>query len=237
MKATKSKPKCVDGMSCGASCISGNKHCDSTLSGTEKTLAQFLHQADHLGENVVSWKVGKIVGSGIAQLAIAAGVPTEIANIVSESVVQAGAAAAIHATKNTRKTGEFDAKDTASHFVQQLAAAAIGKISHHGMEGVLEYQAAQGIVTTLAPLFAGKGMGIFTAAKMKSSGLDGRIVDYVTERSKSDISRIRSIFAPRATASLAEFADVDKDALQILFDLSMATYILVYQASQEAEPA
>jgi len=179
------------------------------------------HQADHLGESVVSWKVGKVVGGAIAQMAIASGADPLHGQIISEAVVQAGTATTLHHIKQKRR-GEASLPDTAAYFVAQIGAAMLGKYAHHGAEHMLEATGAEHMYQSMGALFAGKGAGIGTVAAANKSGLHHALVSHVVERSQHDLRFLEKVF----TGGLRKAADGAMGnvppANALMYDLTMA---------------
>lgn len=185
------KPNCRDGFACGDSCIARNKECERSLAGRAREYGNWLaHAADHIAENVVSWKVGKVVGGAIAQAAITHGAPEVVTEILAETAIQATAATALHYAKNR----DSSARDLASHFVQQATAAFLGKDAHFFAEQRMEELSASVLYQQLVPLISGKAAGVGTASGLGRSGLDRKVVDLVVDRSKADLAKVQTLF-------------------------------------------
>ncbi|NEZ62002.1 hypothetical protein D0962_04300 [Leptolyngbyaceae cyanobacterium CCMR0082] len=121
------------------------------------------HLAAHGGELVAAWAVGKAAGGAIAQVAVAHGVPHEVAKIVGESSVQALAAVAIHAATHSSKPRQL-----VNVFTTQAAAAAAGKLAHGEVGGLTA--GANPTVNSLSSLAAGKLSGLGTVQAMERQG-------------------------------------------------------------------
>lgn len=179
-----------------------------------------IHEGDELGRNVAAWKIGKVIGGAIAQHAIAMGAPPEASQLISETVVQASSATALWAVQQARK-GKLNARDTAAFFVSQSAAAALGKMAHHGAEEILHSYQADAMMQSVGALISGKATGIGTVVGMNKSKLSHRIVDHVVERSRHDIDLILAAFSGRKS-SLAKSGAVEDRLADLLWELHQA---------------
>lgn len=171
-----------------------------------------VHEGDELGRNAASWKVGKVMGGAVAQHAIALGADPMAAQLISETVVQAGTATALWATQQARK-GRLTGKDLAAYFIQQSAAAALGKMAHHGADHWVNSYGAQELVQQIAPILAGKGAGLGTIAATAKTQIHRQLVDFVTRRGKHDLSMLGQLFGQ----NLAKAAD--QQAVALLWEL------------------
>lgn len=169
------------------------------------------HTAEHIAENVVAWKTGKVIGGAIAAVAAQHGVNPELAKLLSESAVQATTATALYARKGGR-TGS----DLARKFIAESAAALAGKISHTGVDEAVAALGGPERVQQISALFAGKGAGI---------GTNAAVSKFLESRGR----RLKSILASGDSFSDYDFSagavgrltDEDNDAL---FDLAIAGY-------------
>lgn len=190
-----------------------------------------VHEGDELGRNVAAWKIGKVVGGAIAQHAIAMGAPPEASQLIGETIVQAGSATALWATQQARK-GTLNARDTAAFFVSQSAAAALGKMAHHGAEEILHSYQAEAMVQNMGALVSGKVTGISTVVGMNKSNLSKKIVDHVIERSRHDINLILTAFTGK-NVDLAKSSAVAPGLIELLWELHQAGVALAAMQYQE----
>lgn len=189
--ANKTKLDCQEGnYQCGGKCQPAKQKCNDEVAATGK-LKDFtklvIDTTDHLGQNVVAWKVGKTFGTGLAQIAIANGMPAELAQIASETILQAGTASLLHTIQHK---GKFDG----GHLVRELTAATMGKVAHHGADAWTELQGIEGAKQMLIPLLSGKGAGIGAAIGMSKSGIDQAIAKVASK----PIEKLRSLFERQA---------------------------------------
>lgn len=119
------------------------------------------HVAEHLGENVAAWGVGKVVGGAIAQVGVKHGLDPEFSKQISETAVQALTATLIHARKKENR----NAKELSTYFMAQTAAAYLGKSAHKNIDESL--LGADAHVRQIAAMAAGKGTGIGIASGAK----------------------------------------------------------------------
>lgn len=178
-----------------------------------------VHEGDELGRNVASWKVGKVVGGAVAQHAIALGADPMAAQLISETVVQAGTATALWATQQARK-GKLTGEGLAAYFIQQSAAAALGKMAHHEADHWLHSYGAQELAQQVGPLLAGKGVGLGTVAATAKTQVHRQLVNFVVNRGKHDLSVLGRLF----NQDLAKA--VDQDAIALLWELHQLGIVL-----------
>ena len=134
-----------------------------------------IHEGDHLGQNVVSWKTGQVIGGAIASYAIAHGANPVAATIISQSVVQAGTATALYVAQRRNKGKPANTQEIGSQFVKQVAAAYLGKYAHHGTEWALENLGVKHIHQQVGAMLAGKITGIKTGQDVARMHLDSRV--------------------------------------------------------------
>ena len=168
----------------------------------------------HGGEMVAAWAVGKVAGGAIAQLAVAHGVPHEVAKVVAESSLQALSYTAIHAARH-RETP----KKLAGIFVTQAAGAAAGKVAHGEIGGLTA--SANPTVHSLSSLAAGKSAGIGTVQALEKNG---RVLQGL-------ISRMRG----RADAKNSE--QLSNKELQVLMELSLMGVMMATKAKRRTDDA
>lgn len=178
-----------------------------------------IHEGDELGRNVTSWKVGKVVGGAVAQHAIALGADPMAAQLISETVVQAGTATALWATQQARK-GKLTSKSLAAYFIQQSAAAALGKMAHHEADHWLHSYGAQELAQQVGPLLAGKGVGLGTVALSAKTQAHQHLVNFVVNRSKQDLSILGKLFGVDLAKAL------DQNAVALLWELHQLGIVL-----------
>lgn len=188
----------------------------------EKLTHEAAHQADHLGESVVSWKVGKVLGGAIHAVAAQHGIDSEHAAIAAETIVQAATATALHAIKQQR-SGKLDPRETAAYFVAQAAAAYGGKYAHHGADLAVQSFHVEGMMHTLAPLLAGKTTGIGTVTVANKTGLNQRIVDAVVAKGRHDLNLLTNFLT-----GLNKSADLNPALSALLWDLFQAAVTLAH---------
>lgn len=235
MVALAGKKNCDQGFSCKLACIAKSKACVSALSGAAQQQGKWLaHQADHLGENVVAWKIGKVAGEAIANVAVAHGAPPLVTQILAETAVQATAATAIHYAKHRDATPQ----DLAAHFVQQASAAFLGKDAHFFAEQGMDLLRTDALYHQLGPLVAGKFTGLGTAMAMSRSGFDRQVVSLVMERSKADLNRVRGFFDRLSLSQLAELEQaLEQEAMGLLLYEALILALAVEDAIQSVKPA
>lgn len=178
----------------------------------ERVKSFAIHEGDEVGRNVASWKMGKVVGGAVAQHAIALGADPMAAQLISETVVQAGTATALWATQQARQ-GQLTGEGLAAYFIQQSAAAALGKMAHHGADHWVNSYGAQGLVQQIAPILAGKGAGLGAIAATAKTQIHQQLVNFVVNRGKHDLSVLGQLFGQ----SLAKAAD--QQAIALLWEL------------------
>jgi hypothetical protein len=174
-----------------------------------------IHEGDEVGRNVAAWKAGKVIGGAVANHAIAMGADPMAAQLISETVVQAGTATALWAAQQARK-GTLTAEGLAAYFVQQSAAAALGKMAHHEAEHWLHTYNAQAIAQQVGPILAGKGAGLGTVATTAKTKAHTALVDWVVSRGKHDLAMLGKVFGH----DLAKAAD--PQAIALLWQLHQA---------------
>lgn len=175
-------------------------------------LAQAGHIALHLGENVLSWKVGKVVGGAIGVVASHHGVNPEAARLISESSVQALTATALFARHPENRAPEA----IATKFVSEISAAFAGKIAHGAVDQALS--GGDPHVEAIGATVAGKGVGITTVQAVgRTLKKQGQVLKGLLDRRNGTVSH-----ADDATGD-AELTAEEKEAI---FDLSLAGYIL-----------
>jgi hypothetical protein len=125
--------------------------------------AQAKEGATHLAQNIAAWKVGKIAGAGISQVAARYGVPEPIGQLFGETAVQALTATALHAASHK---GARNPKDLLTTFVAEAGAAFVGKVAH----GSVETFGGHSSTAALGALLAGKGGGLGTNLALLRSG-------------------------------------------------------------------
>lgn len=193
-----------------------------------------VHEGDLLAENIVSWKAGKIVGGAIAQFAIAHGANPVSTQIISETVVQAGTATALHAIKLKNLKGKAEPRDVAAYFVRQVAAAYLGKYAHHGTEWAVDNLGLEQMQRAIAPLIAGKLTGLSTVTGMGRYHLDSRVVDVVIDKAKADI-HLMDVLIGRLTGGklrLAKSVGLDEQTQALVWALTQAGIVLALQESR-----
>lgn len=178
---------------------------------------EVVHQADHVGQMTTAWAIGKHVGGAIAQVATAHGADPLAAQIMSETVVQAGAATALFAASGARfSSGEASPTpmDLAAYFVQQSAAAFVGKMAHHEADHLLQAYNASELVHQTGAIAAGKGAGVGTAVAASKTGLDRRLIEAVVSKAGHDLNLLRKLFEN-------DFSKTAGDpAIALLYDLA-----------------
>lgn len=189
---------------CGDSAISDWKKC---WKGTAS------HTAAHLGQAVVAWKAGKVVGQVAGSyFASQYGMDQEMASKMAETFVQGTVATAL-AMKEIK-----DPKSLTRKLLTEYAAAFIGKTAHGAAEHALSSKEVATYLKTIAPVAAGKISGIGTAvagAKVPSvSDLAGMIVS----KSKADIATVMA-FMSGQEAQIANFEELNEEAVKIMADL------------------
>lgn len=193
--------------------------------GHNSPVARALHTADHLGESVVSWKVGKLLGGPIGAIASAAGYDAVQSKIIAETAVQAATATAIHAIKEQR-SGTLRPVELGAYFLTQSSAAFLGKQAHHGVEEMAEAMHLQEVAHFMAPLLAGKITGISTVAAANKTGIYQKAFDMVVEKGKHDVTLLSKFFG-----GFGKSAD-DSAIAQLLFDLTEAAIAIAVLSSR-----
>jgi len=197
-----------------------------------KKKAQHLavHEGDELGRGVTSWKMGKVVGGAVGQMAAAAGADPHTANILSETVVQAGTATALYAIQQKRK-GKHQSLDTAAYFVSQAAAAYLGKSAHHGADHMLQNMGAEHIHQQVGAIVAGKVTGLGTAVGMMQSGLAHTVVDQIVRRGGHELRWLDMALSGGLRKAAAGLPD---QAIALFHDLTQAG-IAMAQSHQKTQ--
>lgn len=126
-------------------------------------IKQGKHVAEHLGENVAAWGVGKVVGGAIAQVGIRHGLEPSFSKQIAESGVQALTATLIHARNKKNR----NAQELGTYFIAQAGAAFFGKMAHSGVDDAIA--GGDETVRAIASAAAGKGTGIATVASAKQA--------------------------------------------------------------------
>lgn len=134
-----------------------------------------IHEGDHLGQNVVSWKTGQVIGGAIATYAISHGANPVAATIISQSVVQAGTATALYVAQSRKKGKPLSAQKIGAQFVNQVAGAYLGKYAHHGTEWALENLGVKHVYEQVGAMVAGKVTGIKTTQEVARMHVDSRL--------------------------------------------------------------
>lgn len=155
----------------GSTCMSVDKTCrakpgtigQATLAKVGNLAKQAAHLGEHVGENVISWGVGRVVGGAISHLATAHGIDPGIARVVSEAGVQALTATVLHARKKEHRSPS----ELASKFISEVAGATVGKFAHSGVDDAI--MGGDEDVKRFAALLAGKGGGAITTATAASA--------------------------------------------------------------------
>ena len=167
------------------------------------------HAAEHLGENIAAWGVGKTLGGAIASIAAQHGVQPELARLISESTVQSLTATAIYASKGKRTPGEL-----AKKFIAETAAAFVGKMAHTGVDDAL--MGGDDEFREIAALFAGKASGIAT-----NTGVS-QFLNKHGSRLKSALARSSNFSDSDVPAGDA--TGLTKAELESIWALSIAAY-------------
>jgi hypothetical protein len=219
-----------------AKTINGINYALNKNSRWERVKTGVAHGAVHLGENMAAWKVGKVVGGAIGQVAASHGADPEVARLLSETAVQALTSTALYA-----RGGKRSGTDIATHMIAQSAAAFSGKVSHTGVDDLSEALGGSERVTAISALVAGKMAGITTVVAAHKSGVArslaeglpaaktriGSLVgsDAILERSgQRRATNARSDGNPRKPLNLAE---VDNAAELVMMGYAIAAYEIV----------
>jgi hypothetical protein len=149
-----------------AKTINGVNYALNKNSRWERVKTGVAHGAVHLGENMAAWKVGKVVGGAIGQVAASHGADPEVARLLSETAVQALTSTALYA-----RGGKRSGTDIATHMIAQSAAAFSGKVSHTGVDDLSEALGGSERVQAISALVAGKMAGIGTVVAAHKSGI------------------------------------------------------------------
>jgi hypothetical protein len=155
-----------------AKTINGINYALNKNSRWERVKSGVAHGAVHLGENMAAWKVGKVVGGAIGQVAASHGADPEVARLLSETAVQALASTALYV-----RSGKRSGTDIATHMIAQSAAAFSGKISHTGVDDLSEMLGGSERVTAISALVAGKMAGIGTVVAAHKSGVARKLAE------------------------------------------------------------
>jgi hypothetical protein len=194
-----------------------------------KALKTAVGGAEHVAENVTSWKAGKLLGGAIAHIASTHGVDHEAAKLIAETAVQATVATLIHA-RNPKHTGAT-AKELATHFIAEAAAAFVGKVSHGSAEGVVAALGGEHEVKMIAAAIAGKGAGLATNITANRSGLAATLA----ARLGVPAGRLHAILQkalPQNASHSTDYANpgkavrLTKADQQAIYELTRAGYIL-----------
>lgn len=159
MIASSSK-RCNIGNSCGSACISRGKECKRTLSikvsaDLSKVKEELPHLVGHVSTGVVAWKTGKVIGPMVSSyLESQYGIPKEVTQLASESVIQGLTATALSSK------GFKGLKDLATSLISETAAAILGKTAHMEAEDALSSTELRGIVKESIPIISGKITGV-----------------------------------------------------------------------------
>jgi len=205
-KPVKSKP-CPGGYR-----IPLTKKCRST-EALKHTIA---HTAEHLGTNVTSWSMGKIVGGAIAQIGIAHGIPVGLSNQIAESGVQALSATVLHAI---RKGNDRDPATLAQRFISEAAGAFAGKMAHTGWDDAI--LGGDDELRMITAAIVGKGTGAATVATVS------RTLKRQSQTLARVVDRLIPTFKRDAEESLTA---AEKSAL---FDLTFAGLLLAREQGKE----
>lgn len=185
--------KCVKGKACSGACVDPNEDCRKTFPpGSQPALKKAVHMIEHIGVNVLSWKVGKTLGPMVSGfLENSYGVPRESSQMLSEALVQAVTAVGLNYKKI--KSPE----DLVRNLLIESSAAILGKSAHSGAEEFLSSAEGKEMLKSALPLLAGKFTGIgvaFAGSRLPSLSQLSRIV---AERSQSDIQKLRGFMNPQ----------------------------------------
>lgn len=178
-----------------------------------------IHEGDEVGRNVAAWKVGKVVGGAVANHAISMGADPMAAQLISETVVQAGTATALWATQQARK-GKLTGQGLAAYFIQQSAAAALGKMAHHESDHWLHNYGAQEMAQQVGPILAGKGAGLGTIAATAKTQVHHQLVSFVVNRGKQDLALLGQLFGQELNKA------ANQDAIALLWELHQLGIVL-----------
>jgi hypothetical protein len=155
-----------------AKTINGVNYALNKNSRWERVKSGVAHGAVHLGENMAAWKVGKVVGGAIGQVAASHGADPEVARLLSETAVQALTSTALYV-----RSGKRSGTDIATHMIAQSAAAFSGKISHTGVDDLSEMLGGSERVQAISALVAGKMAGIGTVVAAHKSGVARKLAE------------------------------------------------------------
>jgi hypothetical protein len=149
---------------CGKGWHGIQRHCKRNLAGMAHEVG---HQGTHLAENVVSWKVGKIIGAAIGAAAANHGHEAQSITLLAETGVQAATATLL----SIRDKGNRSKQSIATKFIAESAAAFAGKMAHGGSENAIESIGLSAQFATIGAMAAGKGVGLTTNIAANRSGI------------------------------------------------------------------
>ena len=171
------------------------------------------HIAEHGAKGVVAWKAGKVLAPAVSgYLEAHYGIPRESSARMAETVIQAVTATALEA-KHIKNADNFVKK-----LVTETAAAYLGKAAHGGVESALETEHAKNLISTAAPILAGKVTGITTAIAGGKLPTPGQLVQGILERSREDTNKLLDMVRPKQVS----FAESDTEAIaKLLGDIAI----------------
>ena len=218
------RKKCTAGKSCSATCISKGFKCEKKLPSSvsdslTRNSEKLLHLGEHVGANVTSWKVGKVIGPLVSKyLETRYGIPTETTEKLSETIVQAVVATGLHSRH--LKSGEDFVRD----LLTEASAAFLGKSAHTGVESFLTHQESREIVQQALPLLAGKFTGIGAAFAGSKLPKVAQISGAISRKYNSDLLKLQRLFR----SSEASFSEQTSQATsaKLLGDLSLLSVLL-----------
>ena len=180
--------------------------------------AHGAHVAEHVGEGVVAWKIGKVGGAAVAgYLESQYNIPREASQKLAETIIQAGTMTALEA-KHLKTADQF-----AKKIVTEAAAAFLGKTAHGGVEHIMEAYEAKQVLQTAAPILAGKVTGIGTAIAGGKVPAPGEMAKMVAHRAVDDTKKLMEFFGKKQLA----FAEANGPE-QLLGDLAIAALMAAY---------
>lgn len=199
------------------------------------------HLAEHGAESVASWKVGKVVGGAIANVAASHGADFESARLMAETGVQALTATALHLRNPEHRNGV----EVATKFVAEAAAAFAGKVAHGTVDQAVASYGASERVKQLSAIAAGKITGITTNVAANKSGIAGAIAGTavfavsraeVGRRLKEQGQKVKDFLADRRGDSdihLDRDSRIPGDVAEALFDLTFVGYLQAIEGRTE----
>ena len=198
---------------CGESAIPDWKKCKKKV---------IEHTATHLGKSAAAWKTGKILGQAIAAgIESHFGVPREVGQKISETVVQ-GVAATVLDAKHLANPEEFIKK-----LVVETSAAFVGKTAHMETENFLSSEQAKETVKQVLPILAGKFAGIGTAFAGGRTPSPAQLGKMILERSQRDSQELLRMVRP-ASLSYAEMGPSE----EFLADVSMLLFLYAFSKNK-----